>query len=134
MPNIEIMIGGRSFEVACQAGEEPYLEAAARTLDIEAAALSGQAGRLPESRMLLMSGLLLADKTVALEERLRGLEGKLAEAQARIASLEGAPAPEPTRVEVPVIPAIVTDSLAELAARAEALAERVEEKLAVEGA
>ena len=33
---------------------------------------------------------------------------------------------EPVRVEVPVVPAAVTDALAEIAARAEALAEQVE--------
>lgn len=131
MPNVEILIGGRSFEVACQPGEEPYLQAAARALDAEAAVLAAQNGRLPEARMLLMAGLMLADKTVGLEERLRGVEAKLGEAEARISALRDMPAPPPERVEVPVIPAIVTDSLAELAARAEALAERVEEKLSV---
>jgi cell division protein ZapA len=130
MPNIEIRIGGRVFEVACQEGEEPYLEAAARALDNEAAVLVAQNGRLPESRILLMAGLMLADKTVGVEERVRGLEAKLAEARARVEALENAKPPEPERVEVAVIPPIVTDSLAELAARAESLAERVEEKLA----
>ncbi|NDK34731.1 cell division protein ZapA [Rhodovulum sulfidophilum] len=130
MPNIEIIIGGRSFEVACQPGEEPYLAAAARTLDVEASVLSEQNGRLPETRLLLMSGLMLADKTVGLEERLKGLEAKLAEASARIEAMETAPRPEPERVEVPVIPASVGESLADLAARAEALASQVEEKLA----
>jgi cell division protein ZapA len=133
MPNIEISIGGRVFEVACQEGEEPYLEAAARALDSEAQVLVAQNGRLPESRILLMAGLMLADKTVGVEERLRGLEAKLAEARARVEALESAEPPEPERIEVAVIPPIVTDSLAELAARAEALAERVEEKLAGEG-
>lgn len=129
MPNIEISIGGRVFEVACQTGEEAYLEAAAKTFDAEAAVLVSQNGRLPEARMLLMAGLMLADKTVGLEERLRGVEAKLAEATAQIEALQRAPKPEPERVEVPVIPPAVTDSLAELAARAEALAARVDEKL-----
>lgn len=129
MPNVQIRIGGRSFEVACQAGEEPFLDAAARALDAEAAALLSQGGHLPESRMLLMAGLMLADRTVGLEERLRGVEAKLAAAESRIADLEAAPPPAPERVEVPVIPQSVTDSLAELAARAEAIADSVEEKI-----
>ena len=29
MPQVEITIGGRGFTVACQPGEEPYLQAAA---------------------------------------------------------------------------------------------------------
>ncbi|TCM86497.1 cell division protein ZapA [Rhodovulum steppense] len=129
MPNVSISIGGRTFEVACQAGEEPFLQAAARALDAEAAVLAAQGGHLPESRMLLMAGLMLADKTVGLEERLRGIEAKLAEARARVAELEAAPPPAPERVEVPVIPPRVSDTLAELAARAESLADAVEEKV-----
>jgi cell division protein ZapA len=68
MPNVVITVGGRQFEVACQDGEESFLEAAARVLDDEAKLLTDQVGRLTESRMLLMVGLMLADKTVALEE------------------------------------------------------------------
>ncbi len=56
MPQVEIMIGGRSFEVACQDGEEPFLTSAAAMLDAEAQALSSQIGRMPEGRMLLMAG------------------------------------------------------------------------------
>jgi cell division protein ZapA len=126
---VEIRIGGRSFEVACQKGEEQYLQSAARLLDAEAQVLVTQIGRMPEARMLLMAGLMLADKTAGLEERLRDLEDRLGATHAELAEVRNAPAPEPQRVEVPVIPADVTDALAEIAARAEALADAVDEKL-----
>lgn len=134
MPNVEIEIGGRSFEVACQEGEEHYLLSAARMLDTEASTLAGQIGRLTESRMLLMAGLMLADKTAGVEDRLREAEEKLAAQEARIAELESQPAAEPERVEVPVVPDSVTRTLAELAARAEALADETEERAAREAA
>ena len=70
MPELEILIGGRSFEVACQEGEEHYLQAAADMLNTEASALIAQTGRIPEARMLLMSGLMLADRTAGVEDRL----------------------------------------------------------------
>lgn len=123
MPQVEIEIGGRSFEVACQEGEEPFLMAAAHMLDTEATALSEQIGRVPEARMLLMSGLMLADRTAALEEKLRA-------AEARIHALEAQPTPEPARIEVPVVPQSVIETLAELAAQAESLADTVDEKAA----
>ncbi|MDJ0627236.1 MAG: cell division protein ZapA [Rhodobacter sp.] len=128
MPEVTIAIGGRDFTVACQDGEEQYLHAAAALLDTEATALTGQAGRLPENRMLLMSGLMLADKAAGLEDQLRAAEDRAAAAEAEAARLRNAPSPVAERVEVPVIPEAVTDSLAELAARAEALAETVEER------
>ncbi|MCT4553608.1 MAG: cell division protein ZapA [Pelagimonas sp.] len=125
---VSISIGGRSFEVACQEGEEQFLISAATLLDNEAQVLVSQIGRMPETRLLLMSGLMLADKTVGLEERLRAAEDRIGDLQTQLRALQDAPPPEPERVEVPVIPADVTDALAEMAARAEALAETVEEK------
>jgi len=119
MPQIEIKIGGRTFEVACQEGEEQFLYTAAALLDTEASSLSTQIGRMPEARMLLMAGLMLADKTA-------GLEDRLAEANKRLDVLENAPAPEARTVEVAVIPTEVTETLAEIAAQAEALADEVD--------
>ncbi|MFN3662292.1 cell division protein ZapA [Yoonia sp.] len=129
MPQIEIHIGGRTFEVACQEGEEHFLHSAAAMLDAEAATLAEQIGRLPESRMLLMAGLLLADKTVGLDEKLRAAEAEMAELRASVDKLNARPTPEPQRVEVPVVPADVIDTLAEIAARAEALADQVDADL-----
>lgn len=127
MPEITISIGGREFAVACQEGEEHYLHTAAKMLDEEAEVLAQQVGRMPEGRMLLMAGLMLADKTASVEDRVAEVQAQLAERDAELARLRAA-AEEPERVEVPVVPQSVTDTLAELAARAEALASAVEEK------
>ncbi|MCE6952893.1 cell division protein ZapA [Cereibacter sphaeroides] len=121
MPELAITIGGKTFEVACQPGEEDFLRAAAATLDAEAAPVVEQMGRMTDSRMLLMAGLMLADRMVGVDEEIRRLREQVAELEAR-------PAPEPERVEVPVIPAGVKEALAELAARAESVADRVEER------
>jgi cell division protein ZapA len=130
MPEVSIEIGGRTFEVACQAGEEHYLQSAARMLDEEAKVLTAQIGRIPEARMLLMAGLMLADKTAGVQDRLRDMEGRMAEKEAELNQLRNAPGPVPERVEVPVVPNDVTDALAEIAARAEALAETVDPRAA----
>ncbi|MCP9483125.1 cell division protein ZapA [Shimia sp. CNT1-13L.2] len=127
MPEVEIHIGGRTFEVACQEGEQHFLQSAAKMLDDEAQVLTTQIGRIPEARMLLMAGLMLADKTAGLEDRLRDLQSKM---DAQTAELEALKTAGPEKVEVAVIPREVNDTLAELAARAEALAETVEEKVA----
>lgn len=127
MPEVNVQIGGRTFEVACQAGEEHFLQSAARLLDMEASILADQIGRMPEQRMLLMAGLMLADKTAGLEEELRAMETKLQTLQDRLNTVESTP---PEKIEVAVIPPIVTDSMAEIAARAEALAESLESSAA----
>lgn len=128
MAEVTIAIGGRNFEVACQDGEEHYLQTAAKMLDAEAQVLVAQVGRMPEARMLLMAGLMLADKTASMEDRVNEVQGTLAERDAQLTQLQSAPAPEPERIEVPVIPSGVTDTMAEVAARAEALAAQIEEQ------
>ena len=125
MPEVTIHVGGRDFEVACQEGEEHFLQAAAKMLDDEAQVLVSQVGRMPDARMLLMAGLMLADKTASMEDKVAEMQGKLDEKDAEVSGLRSA---EPERVEVPVVPQSVTDAMAELAARAEALAQQVEEK------
>jgi len=129
MQEADIIIGGRKFSVSCQEGEEHFLQSAAKLLDAQASALTEQIGRLPEARMLLMAGLMLADKTAGVEEKLRDAEAKLGAQEALIEEMRAKPAPDPERIEVAVIPPIVTDTMAELAARTESLAAKVEEKL-----
>ena len=134
MPELEILIGGRAFEVACQEGEEHYLQAAAEMLNVEAQTLVSQTGRMPEARMLLMSGLMLADRTAGVEDRLKILEDEVesyrAEIDRRKTALRRSEAmkAEPETVEVPVIPAGLTDGLTLLADKAEKLADEVESK------
>jgi cell division protein ZapA len=126
MPDVRISIGGRDFDVSCQPGEEHFLRAAARLLDNEATTLVSQIGRLPEARMLLMAGLMLADKTAGLEDQIRALEERATVAE-RVATTARA---HQDRIEVPVLPQSVLDSMAEIAARAEALADRIEDQVA----
>jgi cell division protein ZapA len=123
MAELEIIVGGRSFMVACQEGEEHFLRTAATMLSSEADPLVTQMGRLPESRMLLMAGLMLADRTASVEDQLRVLK-------ARVEELENQPLPEPQKIEVSVIPPQIPETMAEIAARAEALARKIEERIA----
>ncbi len=106
MPEIVVNVGGRPFTVACQEGQEGFLNAAADMLNTQSVALIDQIGQLPEARMLLMSGLMLADKTLAAEEELRQAQAEIAALKAR----EGG------------APAVELDELSALVTRAEALA------------
>ena len=122
MPDVEIAIGERKFFVTCREGEEHFLISAARMLDAEAQPIQAQLGRLPEARMLLMAGLMLADKAAAVEDENRQLKLKLAEIEAR-------PQPEREKIEVAVVPPGLRETLAEIAAQAEAMAASIEDRL-----
>lgn len=121
MPDVTITIGNRKFEVACQEGEEHFLHAAAEMLDNEAATLVSQMSNLTESRMLLMAGLMLADRTAGMEDNVNLADQRIAQLEAELAEARDALKPSQ-------IPDAVTDTLAEIAARAEAIAAVVEEK------
>jgi cell division protein ZapA len=119
MPELEVQIGGRGFKVTCQDGQEHFLRSAAAMLDAEVAPLLTQSAPRPtDVKMLLTAGLMLADKTAAVEDELRGLRARIAELEAR---------PTATR-DVAVIPPQVIETLAEIAARAEAVAARMDEQ------
>ena len=124
MPEVTIHIGGRSFEVACQDGEEHFLHSAAKMLDDEAQALAAQIGRLPETRMLLMAGLLLADKTANLGERLSKAEQEIKSLRSELdqkRNVSSEPS-EPVIERVEIIPQEVTDYLESLAQQLEDMA------------
>lgn len=118
MPTVDFTIGHKEYSLSCQEGEERLLRRAAALLDGEARAILEQAGRMPEPRLLLLAGLMLADRTSALEDRASQADRELARLKAN-----------PPRIEVPVIPAGMHETLAELAARAESLADRADELL-----
>ena len=71
---------------------------------------------------------MLADKTASVEDRISVIEARLAERDQELEAMRNAPAPEPERIEVPIVPTAVTETLAEIAARAESLAAAIEEK------
>lgn len=130
MPEIVLEIGGRSFELACDPGEEASLKMAAEMLAAEARRLEDAIGRVPESRMLLMAGLMLADRTKEIEASLqmseslvKSLEARLREGEARMAALtqELNKRPEPEVEDMFAKTGVVTASLEKSIERLEAL-------------
>ena len=90
MPEVAINIGDKKFTVTCQPGEESALENAASLLNDEASYLVGEVGQLTEQKLLLMSGLMLADKMSSQSEKLMSCETALEDALTKIKELEAA--------------------------------------------
>lgn len=61
MSNVSVSIGGRSFTVACAAGEEAHVRDLGRLIDGKVATMGDVSGQ-NESRILLFAALLLADE------------------------------------------------------------------------
>ena len=64
MAEVDLIIAGRSYRVACRDGEEDSLRAAARLVDVKSREALAGLGSLSESRQLLFASLLLADQLI----------------------------------------------------------------------
>lgn len=64
MAEIDLIIAGRPYRVACRSGEEESLRAAARLVDAKSREAISGLGTLSEARQLLFAGLLLADQII----------------------------------------------------------------------
>ena len=127
MPEVEIEIGGRRFEVACQPGEEDYLISAATALDKEASSIGDQLGRLSEARMLLMAGLMLADQAGNLKEKLAKSDADLSAAISEVSRLHA----ELSSSSIPghenaALSAEFEKTLTDIAEKAERLADKID--------
>lgn len=87
MPDLKVVIGGRNFNISCNPGEENDAKESADLLNQEAELLHSQLGRLPEDKMLLLSGLLLGDKIRALKHEQNALKETLSDYQDKINDL-----------------------------------------------
>ena len=64
MAEVDFLIAGRPYRVACRDGEEDTLRAAARLVDAKSREALTGLGTLSEARQLLFAALLLADQLV----------------------------------------------------------------------
>ncbi|WP_397602377.1 cell division protein ZapA [Sphingorhabdus sp.] len=62
MPDVKLSIAGRDYFVACNAGEEQRLLQLGALVDATALEVAGGARGMTETRALLFSALMLADK------------------------------------------------------------------------
>jgi cell division protein ZapA len=77
MAQVNLLIHGRSYPVACDDGEEAHLQALAAGLDARIGELSRVVGPVGETRLFLMVSLLLADEMQVQGERLAALEAEV---------------------------------------------------------
>lgn len=118
MSNVTLQIGGRSYTVACAAGEEEHISGLGKVIDQKLQALGHAAGQ-NESRTLLFASLLLADEVH--EARSRNPSPVLPFPPAEPPLSEAAPAEDPQIAEQRA------QKLEEIAARLEKCAEALEQ-------
>ena len=113
MGQVAVTINGRSYEVACDDGQEDHLVRLASYIDKKMAELVTSVGQIGDTRLLVMSALLLADE--------------LSEAYSELTTLRGGDdeVPDGRIPDSPVNETLVT-GIETLAQRVEDIAARLE--------
>ena len=133
MPDINLNIGGRSFAVACPEGEEASLEAAAEILSADARTLVEQSTKLSESQMLLIAGLMSADRVISIQEKCNNAEAEVDRLRLKIkngtldGTLDGSAVDH--RPEKLNLTTELSDRLTKLSVKAENLADSLEKSV-----
>jgi cell division protein ZapA len=74
MAHVTVTIGGRSYRLACNEGEEAHLEGLARQIDGKIAELRRTVGEIGDQRLVVMSALTLADELFEARRAISALE------------------------------------------------------------
>lgn len=77
MGQVVIEMNERSYTLQCADGEEAHLRELARVLDGELAQIRSQVGPVGDVRLLLMAGLVVADKLAEAERRIEALKDQV---------------------------------------------------------
>ena len=75
MAVVDVTVNGRSYQLACDDGEEEHLANLAEYFDQRVAELTGSIGQVGETRLMLMAGLLVADDLSNAMDRLDDIGG-----------------------------------------------------------
>ena len=62
MPQVDVDINGRRYQIACDKGQEEHLSQLAEYVDKRVQGLVGSVGQVGDARLLVMTSLLLADE------------------------------------------------------------------------
>jgi len=83
MPQVNVSIGGRSYRLACNEGEEPHLEALAREVDAKFDAMHKAFGEIGDQRLIVMTALTIADDYSEARQKIAALEAEAEQAVER---------------------------------------------------
>jgi cell division protein ZapA len=95
MAHVIVEVNGRPYTMQCPDGEEEHLKELARLLDAEVVRIRHSVGTVGDIRLLVMAGLMVADRLSEsilrieeLEEQVRALRSERDDALAGAAALE----------------------------------------------
>ena len=82
MAEIDVVVNGRTYRIACEDGEEERLMELSEHLNRHATELAKTVGQVGEARLMLMAGLLVGDELGEALDRVDELKEEIANAHA----------------------------------------------------
>ncbi|MBO9508431.1 cell division protein ZapA [Thalassospira sp. A3_1] len=89
MAQVSVRINGRSYDVACDDGQEERLINLAQYVDERVREIAGAVGQIGEQRLLVMTSLLIADELGDVHEKLRSRQTTAAPEPGSVSAAEG---------------------------------------------
>jgi cell division protein ZapA len=80
MAHVTVTIGGRTYRLACNEGEEPHLETLAREVDSKIDGIRASFGEIGDQRLVVMAALTTADELSEARRTIAALEKQALEA------------------------------------------------------
>jgi cell division protein ZapA len=68
MPMVPVVVNGRTYDIACDPGQEEQLKRLAGDFAARVERLVAQVGQVGDARLMLMAGLLVADDLASLRQ------------------------------------------------------------------
>jgi cell division protein ZapA len=100
MAQVSVTIGGRTYRMACDDGQEEHLMRLARDLDQKILHLREAFGEIGDTRLTVMAAIMVSDELSETKRRIRGLEQEIEGLkEARVASIERVDAIERTSAQ-----------------------------------
>jgi cell division protein ZapA len=110
MPQVNVTINGRRYEIACDDGQEAHLMRLGAYVDKRVKEMVAAVGQVGDARLLVMCSLLLADELADIYSEVEKMKVTNKSAAARMDAED-----------------VLTDGLETLASRIEGLAARLEQ-------
>lgn len=79
MAQVTVMIDGKAYRMACEAGQEDHLTSLASRFDQYVGHLRGQFGEIGDLRLTVMAGIMIADELSELGKRVASMEEEMAQ-------------------------------------------------------
>ncbi len=77
MPQVAVVINGKTYRMACSEGQEAHLLDLAKKFDSYVTHLKESFGEIGDQRLSVMAGIMITDELMELQKKMRGIDSEM---------------------------------------------------------